>query len=35
MQAALSLGTGQAQMVERLLHTQISVSFSGLADDPA
>lgn len=32
LRAALSLDTGQAQMVERLLHTQLSVSFSGLAD---
>lgn len=34
LQAVLSLDTVEAQMVERLLHTQLSVSFSGLADDP-
>ena len=34
LQAKLSLDTREAKMVERLLHTQLSVSFSGLADEP-
>ncbi len=33
LQATLAIDTVEARMVERLLHTQLSVSFSGLADD--